>query len=455
MPAPSRLDRLFGAMRDRGNARALIEGGTEHSYRDLLAAIDLADARIEALGIAAGDVVGLQSDFSLRAIALALALFRRRCIVALLSPSAKDVTPLLADAEARWLADLHTEEPRFTAVSGEGSHPLLGELRQSGAAGFIIFSSGSTGAPKAILHDLGRFLSAYEKARKPFATLAFLLFDHIAGLDTLFYTLHAGGSLVLVADRSPATVCAAIERWSAEVLPASPSFLKLLCLSAAGADFDLGSLRIVTYGSEPMDAATLSRLAEMLPHASLRQKYGASEFGAPRARTRDGDGLWLRLDGGDVGVRIEDGLLWLHAPTTMLGYLNAEPPAMRDGWICTGDSVETDGPWLRIIGRASEMINVGGEKVYPSEVEAAIKELDSVAEVAVAGEAHPILGQIVTAMIRPAATDADRAGLRTSIRSHCLKRLDRFKVPAKIGFTSGALINERQKTIRSAVASES
>jgi long-chain acyl-CoA synthetase len=73
--------------------------------------------------------------------------------------------------------------------------------------------------------------------------------------------------------------------------------------------------------------------------------------------------------------------------------------------------VETDGEWLRILGRKSDVINVGGEKVLPSEVEAVIKELAEVAEVAVAGEPHPILGNIVTASIRMAA-GVDETALR-------------------------------------------
>ncbi|GGB95786.1 AMP-dependent synthetase [Novosphingobium endophyticum] len=447
MPSAPRVDRLFRAMAANGGQPAIAEGDISHSYHDLLHQIDAWSARLDHHGIAGGEVIGLQSDFAFTSITLALALFRRGCIVAFLSPSAASEDALAGCCAAGLFTFGRTGEEAFQRRSCEGSHPLLDGLRDERKPGFVIFSSGSSGRPKAILHDLDGFFAAYDRPTKPMTTLAFLLFDHIAGLDTLFYTLHAGGSLVLVADRSPRSVCDAVARWSVEVLPVSPSFLKLLCLGEAAATANLGSLRIVTFGSEPMDRATLDRVAERIPHARLRQKYGASEFGAPSARTREEDGLWIRFNGDDT-VRVKDGVLWMRLPTTMLGYLNADQPRTADGWLCTGDRVEVDGEWLRILGRESDLINVGGEKVFPSEVEAVISELDAVAEVVVSGASHPLIGQIVSATIRPRETAADCAALRSLVRRHCMSRLARHKVPVKISFTQAALFNERQKLLR-------
>src|ERR1700739_2689360 len=84
----------------------------------------------------------------------------------------------------------------------------------------------------------------------------------------------------------------------------------------------------------------------------------------------------------------------------MLGYRNAASPFTEDGWFMTGDSVEVDGEYLKILGRKSELINVGGEKVFPCEVESVIQEFDNVAEVAVDGEKNPLVGNIVCARIR-------------------------------------------------------
>jgi acyl-coenzyme A synthetase/AMP-(fatty) acid ligase len=441
-----RLEHLFTLMAERHTARAIAEGDLSHSYGDLLAEIGSLERCLDYLDIGTGQVIGLQSNFRFTAIALAFALFRRGCIVAFLSPNTTAET-MLGDCHASGLFRFaESKEPSFARFAPRGTHPLIDRLRRERKPGFVIFSSGSSGKPKAILHDLDGFFAAYERPMKPMVTLAFLLFDHIAGLDTMFYTLHSGGTLVLVDERTPQAVCDAVSQWRVETLPVSPSFLKLLCLSDVTERADLSSLSIVTFGSEPMDAPTLSRVTKMLPNVALRQKYGASEFGAPSVKTRDGDGLWIQFHGDTA--RIEQGILWVRAPSTMVGYLNADPPAIRDGWVCTGDRIEMQGEWLRVLGRDSDLINVGGEKVFPSEVEAVISELDAVAEVAVSGEKHALMGQIVSAMVRPRSTETDVAALRSLVRSHCMQRLMRYKVPTKINFTSGALFNERQKLMR-------
>ncbi len=435
-------------MAEHGSRRAVAEGESSHSYNELVGAIGSAEEFLNRHNVTSGQVVGLQADFSFMAITLALALFRRGCVVAFVSPMLEPAKPLSEARATALFKVLPDGKVRFETLPDHGTHALLDLLREEGRPGFVIFSSGSSGQPKAILHDLEQFLASYDRPMKPMATLAFLLFDHIAGIDTLFYTLHAGGGLVLVPDRSPQTVCQLVARWSVEVLPVSPSFLKLLCLTGIPDKCDLSSLQIITFGSEPMDPTTLGRVSSLFPHVKLRQKYGASEFGSPSAKTRDGDGLWIRLDSEHVKVRVVNDLLWLNAPTTMLGYLNADAPLMCDGWICTGDRVVVDGDWMRVLGRDSDIINVGGEKVFPGEVEAVINELDSVAEVAVAGAPHPLMGQMVTALIRPATQNADRAALLSAVRTHCMRRLARHKVPMRVTLTDERISNDRQKVVR-------
>ncbi len=83
----------------------------------------------------------------------------------------------------------------------------------------------------------------------------------------------------------------------------------------------------------------------------------------------------------------------------MLGYLNAPSPFDEDGWYNTHDVVEVDGPYIRILGRTTELINVGGQKVYPSEVESALLEMDNVREATVWGEPNPVTGQVVAARV--------------------------------------------------------
>jgi acyl-CoA synthetase (AMP-forming)/AMP-acid ligase II len=300
-----------------------------------------------------------------------------------------------------------------------------------------------------VVHSLERFLGKFDHPGKRMRTLSFLLFDHIAGIDTLFYTLSSGGALIVPETRDPRSICRLIENHRIEVLPTSPTFLNLLGLSNDYEDFDLSSLQIITYGSEPMSQPTLNRLSDIFPDVKIMQKYGTSEFGSPRTLSRGNDSLWLKPKPDELEIKIIDDILWVRSQTAMLGYLNVASPFDADGWYCTGDRVEQDGEWLHILGRQSEMIIIGGEKVYPQEVESVILELDIVQDVIVKGESHPLTGQIVTARVNLRLSEALEAKAAVKeIRKHCREHLEAYKVPIKIAISSEPLATDRQKKIR-------
>jgi acyl-CoA synthetase (AMP-forming)/AMP-acid ligase II len=253
--------------------------------------------------------------------------------------------------------------------------------------------------------------------------------------------------MVVTKRRDPHSILELVERCRVEVLPASPSFLRLLCLDEEPVARDLSSLRIITYGSEPMDASTLARLNARFPGVRLLQKYGTTETGSPRSESRDNNSLWLKLADPGTQWRVADGVLWLRGEGTILGYLNAPTPLDQAGWYCTGDRVETDGEWIRFAGRVSDIINVGGEKVFPAEVEQVILELDMVLEAVVSGEQHVLMGQIVTARVKLVPGTDPRDAVRR-IRAHCSQQLPRYKVPVKIDIATESLAGERQKLRR-------
>src|SRR5262249_53483516 len=142
--------------------------------------------------------------------------------------------------------------------------------------------------------------------------------------------------------RTSEGICRTIARHRVEVLPAAPSFLNLLLLSEAHRRHDLSSLRYITYGAEVMPQATLDRLAAAFPGVTLLQKYGLTELGTLRSHSRANDSLWVRVGGEGFQTRVVDGLLQVHAESSMLGYLNAASPFTEDGWFMTGDAVEVD-----------------------------------------------------------------------------------------------------------------
>jgi len=312
--------------------------------------------------------------------------------------------------------------------------PLLADLAKRGRAGLVLFSSGTSGEPKAMVQDLTSLLESYadrKPSRLPICVL--LSFDHIGGLNTLLGALASGAPIVVPESRSPSDVAEAIERHKAAVLPATPTFLNLLLASGEHQRRDLSSLRLITYGTEPMPPPLLERLRTAFPCAKFVQTFGTSETGIGRTESPDPSSLFMKMEGQEW--KVVDGELWLRSKTSILGYLNAPNDRFTpDGWFRTGDKVEL-GPdnTFRVLGRAGEMINVGGEKLLPQEVEAVILEVSGVLDCRVRGEANALTGQTVVAEV-VSAPGQDPESLRSSIRSACRAKLARHKVPTKVTF---------------------
>jgi len=154
--------------------------------------------------------------------------------------------------------------------------------------------------------------------------------------------------------------------------------------------------------------------------------------------------------GGDgYETRVVDGRLQIKARSAMLGYLNAPSPFTPDGYFETGDRVEVQGEWLRILGRESEIINVGGNKVYPAEVEDVLLEMPNVLDVSVYAEPHAITGQIVACRVR-LESDEPLAAFKSRLRAHCGNRLTGYKIPSRVLVTTEPLHSSRFKRMRRA-----
>ena len=396
-----------------------------------------------------GSVVILEADFSPNAVALFLALIEHNCILVPLTSSIESKKmefTEIAQGEVRICID-ENDSVRFDRFSHHATHELYSVLRTRQHPGLILFSSGSAGRSKAALHDLTGILEKFKVRRNKQRTITFLLYDHIGGVNTMLYTLSNGGCMITVQDRNPEKVLEAVEKYRVELLPTSPTFINMILLSEAYKHHDLLSLKTITYGTEPMPESTLKRFHELLPAITLQQTYGLSEVGILRSKSKSSDSLWVKIGGEGFATRVADGILQIKAESAMLGYLNAPSPFTEDGWFITGDEVEMEGDYFRILGRRSELINVGGEKVYPAEVESVIQQIENVAEVTVFGEKNPITGNIVCAnvlLLQPEDTKA--AGLR--IKKYCREHMPTFKVPVKVNIVDEELHSERFKKMR-------
>jgi acyl-CoA synthetase (AMP-forming)/AMP-acid ligase II len=311
----------------------------------------------------------------------------------------------------------------------------------------VLFTTGSTGLEKAAVHDMSAILQRFQRPRPAMRTVPFLLYDHIGGVNTMLHVLANGGCLVIADERTPDGVLQTVSRHQVELLPTSPTFLNLVLFSEAYQRHDLSSLKLITYGTEPMPASTLRRFNQLFPRLELRQTYGLSEIGILHSKSRSSDSLWVKLGGEGFETRVVDGMLEVRAQSSMLGYLNAPSPLTTDGWFPTGDLVDVDGEYLRILGRKSDIINVGGEKVFPTEVEGVIAELDNVAEVTVFAEENAIVGQVLCASVWLNSAE-EPAIFVARLKRYCSERLARYKVPVRVSILSTVPSSPRFKKKR-------
>jgi long-chain acyl-CoA synthetase len=441
---------LLERLEEFGDRPAMVREGRDYSFRNLVEAIGRWRGEFANCDIREGECVALQGNYSPGLCSLLLALILNRNVIVPLSQRAlRDNTTAL---KMGWVSAV------FAFEAGDGwtfqrkpvahDHALLQELRNVREPGLILFTSGSSGESKAALLSFERLLERFRKRRPPFRTLVLMEPDHIGGINTLFHVLSDGGTIIPVQERTPRAVSSAIEHHRVQLLPTTPTFLNMLLISEAYKEYDLSSLELITYGTEPMPASTLQALNRVFPNVRFKQTYGLSELGILPTASEDSQSLWLRIGGEGYETKVVDGTLWVRARSAMLGYLNAPSPFQDDGWLNTGDAVEIKGDYLRILGRASEAINVGGEKVYPAEVESVLLQMGNIRDVTVYGKPNPVTGRVVVAAVRLLRPE-DPDLLEQRMRDFCTGRLEEYKVPVLLEVDDAEHHSARFKKIRS------
>ncbi|OLB76619.1 MAG: hypothetical protein AUI14_18155 [Actinobacteria bacterium 13_2_20CM_2_71_6] len=306
----------------------------------------------------------------------------------------------------------------------------------------VVYTSGTTGRPKGVPLTHANLLASAHAVRiawrwQPDDRLALCLpLFHVHGLGVgLHGTLTAGASAVIAPKFEPAEVATAIREHGATLFFGVPTMYHRLAASGT----DLRGLRLAVSGSAPLPAGLHTAIAEGSGQRVL-ERYGMTETVMLVSNPYDGErrpgtvgfplpGVSVRLAPREGGVtEIE-----VTGPNVIAGYLN-RPEANAeaytvDGWFRTGDlGVLDDDGYLRISGRAKELIITGGYNVYPREVEETLRTHPAVADAAVVGAASPEWGETVVAFVVPAdAVDADK--LRQQLEEWCEDRLAPYKRP--------------------------
>ena len=297
------------------------------------------------------------------------------------------------------------------------------------------YTSGSTGRPKGVplthrgqiwCADMVRKCYLFDETER--ALLAAPLFHKNAAM-TLKAVLLAGGACVVLPGFDPVSVLRAIDRYRITYLSGVPAMYRMLLNETAElARCDVSSVRFATAGSAPVTVDLLEDFRRVFG-APIAEGYGLTEGGpdvllAPRWGINKLGSLGLPIPGCEVQLRAGDGLtevavgevgqLWVRNPGVTPGYhglpgVTAE--RIRDGWLDTRDLMRRDSDgYYYFVGRSDDLINVGGENVYPKEVEHLLLRHPAVRDVAVLGGSHPLKGAVPVAFVvlsEPGAVSAE------------------------------------------------
>lgn len=434
---------------------ALISDTARLRYGDLA---DMAGAL--AAGLPDGLRLGLNTPDAVTAVVCLLALDSKGGAVLLSSPGLEAATLADAAGQARLdvmlspRPDLPASLPSCTSLKD-----LPGAVARMGSGSappeqtdWLMMTSGTTGTPKLVQHSFASLTrSTRTDQAKGAGQVWGLLYDYtrFAGLQVVLQSLLSGATLLAPAtdlpleDRLHQLAAAGVSH-----LSATPTlWRKILMLPASSAL----RLKQITLGGEIADDAVLASLARACPEARISHIFASTEAGVGFSVTDRRMGFpasFLTDPPMGIGLRIVDD--HLHVRNEMVGaaYLGGQGAVAEAGWVNTGDIVEIQGDRVLFRGRGSGVINVGGDKVHPEEVERAVLSHPAVRLVRIYAKANPIVGALVAADIVLHPEAGDPAALREALKTYLAARLERHMVPAFIRFVADFEMNSAGKLKR-------
>jgi acyl-coenzyme A synthetase/AMP-(fatty) acid ligase len=322
---------------------------------------------------------------------------------------------------------------------------------------WVLLTSGTTGAPKMLVHTFDSLTAPIVGGLAQGDHIVWGTFYDIrryGGLQIFFRTILGRGSLVL--SEAGETIGAHLARLGAHGVThvsGTPSHWRRVLMSPEARAI---SPRCIRLSGEIADQGILNALHACYPQAQIGHAFASTEAGVGFEVTDGLEGFPASLVGapGDVAIKVEAGSLRIRSARNALRSIGDEQSTLTDdeGFVDTGDMVERRGDRCYFLGRRSGIINVGGLKVYPEEVEAAINRHPAVRMSMVRSSRSPITGSLVAADVvlahEPGAGDG--AALKREILQVCHDRLAAYKVPATIRFVSALGIAAAGKLVRHA-----
>lgn len=282
-------------------------------------------------------------------------------------------------------------------------------------AGWTLFTSGSSGHPRPMTHSLESLTRSANPTDGP-RTWG-LIYDpyRLAGLSVVLQAMATGSVLVDARHGGIGERVARMRDFGVDALSATPTLWRQILQSR---ESDGWPLRRVTLGGEVSDQRTLDALANAFPDARVTHIFASSETGVAFSVTDARAGFpasYLESPPRGVALQVRDGVLYVHNP--------ASSAAGADGFASTEDAVVVAGDRVLFAGRVSGAVNVGGSKVFPEQVEAHLRDHESVADVVVRSRPNPFSGNILVALVQP------RAGIPTDTLGADLRRWAADRLP--------------------------
>ena len=449
-----------------------------YTYGEVAGAVAHFRSRLRGLGVARGDRVAVLGDNSCEWVVAYLGAIAHGAIAVPLNTrhatgdldrALDDFEPVAIVGDPAYLARV-SERYRGRALATSELAPADrtspgpdGSEARPGDVGIICYTSGTTGEPRGVMirneslvRNAAMFGHLFQSGPDSATAVVCPLFHNTGYNDGLAHMLLVNGRVDVPRRFEPGAVAQAVAAGRYTFLIGVPTiYHRMLALMAASPPRP-GEAPWFAYGGAPMPTSLAARLSDVVPGARFVNVYGMSEATSIthylpwRPGPRDLTAIGLAVPG--TRDRIADGELLIDSPTAMVGYWqdDAATRAKRDGpWLRTGD-LAWRGPdgFLRIAGRVDELINRGGEKIAPLEVESAIGAHPDVMEASVVGLPDRDLGEVVAAAVVARAGSALDAG---ELGRFLAGRIADYKTPRRVRFLSTLPRNPGGKVLRDEV----
>jgi len=450
------LDALLSA-----HGGEVVDGDTRLSAPEADALVADVAGGLRERGVRRGDAVAWQVPNSLAATVLTRACWRLGAVAAPLLHSfgAGDVEAALGQIDPALVLELApdaiSDPAALAGALGGAPVPVGGGASRPSDVALVLFTSGSTGVPKAVLHThrglswKAGLMAQVHGLGPADAVLMPAPMAHISGLlNGVLVPGAAGLRSVLVRRFDPEQALALVARERISFLAGPPTFFIAMARALAeGPGVDVSSVRLVSSGGASVTPAFVEDTARTFG-CRVKRTYGSTEAPTvttstdddPFEKARDTDGRAV----GAVELRVSDpatgaaratgtpGELWVRGPEMFAGYADPDQTRAviaRGGWFRTGDLATVDGEgWLRIVGRLKDVIIRGGENISASEVEAALEAHPDVRHAVAVGYPDPLMGERVAAFVEATAP----FDLEECRRWFASRGMAKFKTPEKV-----------------------